>query len=233
MEADASLYQRGCASHRGSPNQLGSSSAVDLLRTNGPLSRSRTTSNGGSRPTLLEVFDGELAQLSSVKPTRNNQRLLAAEQKPLGTPHKTSEFSTRNGMNYLKAAFRSVVNRIETLDLKLQSLGKETNERVSPLIQHGINAALEGFCNCVEHVFDQAQQIPSVTRLNTSQIACCQNERKSFRRGSSHFKSPNVSTRFLDTAEQIGNWSVSLPAVGRFLALESFEGGSRSNQAFN
>ncbi|KAL8655399.1 MAG: hypothetical protein Q9210_000897 [Variospora velana] len=184
MEADTSSYQRGCASHSGSPNQFDSSSAVNSLGTNGPLSRSRTTSYGGSRPTLLEVFDGELAKLSSVKPTRNNQRLLAAEPKPLGSPHKTSEFSTRNGVNHLKTAFRSVINRIETLDLKLQSLDKEANESVLPLIQilqHGINAALEGFY----------------------------------------------------TTEQIGYWSVSLPAVGRFPALESFEGESPSNQASN
>ncbi|KAL9059416.1 MAG: hypothetical protein Q9206_001489 [Seirophora lacunosa] len=250
MEADSSLYQPRWASHNNSSSQLGSSSAVDSLGTSSPLSQSRATSGTGSRPTSPEVFDGELAKLSLVNTSQETERSLAAKPKPWESPNMTSELPTGNGVNHLETVFRSVINRIEVLDLKLQSLDREANESVLPLIQtlqHGIHAALEGFCTCVEHVLAHFQHFPSGDGSNKGQLAILcrpanlrndtssgwQKGRNSLQRGSGHFNSANVSIEFPDTTEGVGNRNVSLPAAAQSPALESFEGESPSNQSSN
>ncbi|KAL9014355.1 MAG: hypothetical protein Q9173_000998 [Seirophora scorigena] len=250
MEVDSSSYQPRWASHNNSSSRLGPLSAVDPLGTSSPLSQSRATSGRGSRPTLLEVFDGELAKLSLVNPSLETERSLAVKPKPWESPHMTSELPTGNRVNHLETIFRSVITRIEVLDLKLQSFDMEANESVLPLIQtlqHGIHAALEGFCTCVEHVVDHFQLFPSGDGPNKGQIATLchpanlrndtssvwQKGRNSLQRGSGHFNSANVSTEFPDTTESVGGRNVSLPAAAHFPALERCEGESPSNQSSN
>lgn len=88
-----------------------------------------------SQPSLLEVFDSELAKLS----IKNSATSVSARPENV---------------------FRLIIDRIEASSTRLQSVNTRVDPRVLPLLQtleHSINTALEGFYTCIESIADSAE----------------------------------------------------------------------------
>ncbi|KAL8721424.1 MAG: hypothetical protein Q9225_001899 [Loekoesia sp. 1 TL-2023] len=120
--------------------------------------------NGGLRPTLIEVFDDELAKLSVNKVGQEKEPRLGASPRPISEPN-SSGLAGKTVANQTEKTFQSVIDRIEALKLRLQLLDETADQRISLLLQtleQGINTALEGFSTCVESVADYVQETSNI-----------------------------------------------------------------------
>ncbi|KAL8836756.1 MAG: hypothetical protein Q9170_002785 [Blastenia crenularia] len=202
-------------------------------------------SGGVSRPTLIEVFDDELAKLSVKTGKTPNEPGLNSSPKPVsGLPnHSNVVGSTSQGPT--EDVFRSTISRIEAMSSKLQLLDAAADQKISPFLKtlrQGINVALDGFCTCIEEVADSIQQIsnpeerasddhtsPSKTNLfytdkASTRSACLSSPSPPL----SHIKlagsAADVDTAITNaTAAGLNEADTSVTAANRFPTLQQFD----------
>lgn len=88
-----------------------------------------------TQSSLIDVFNNELKRLATTDSTKMDHRRKEEETVP------------------------SLVNRVQNLCSKLQTLGERSDGGISQVqtVQHGICAALQGFCTAIQDVADSVQ----------------------------------------------------------------------------
>ncbi|KAL9601003.1 MAG: hypothetical protein Q9219_002825 [cf. Caloplaca sp. 3 TL-2023] len=125
------------------------------------MSKSSTVTHRKSQPTLIEVFDEELAKLSGINKSAKNHRATDAGSKSVSHLCEHPDLTEGATAHQTEDVFRPIIDRIERLASKLQVLDAEADQQISLLLQtlqQGIKIALDGFCTCIENVADHVQK---------------------------------------------------------------------------
>ncbi|KAL9036164.1 MAG: hypothetical protein Q9180_004454, partial [Flavoplaca navasiana] len=117
----------------------------------------RTESVRDSQSSLIEVFNNELKRLAVAGSTRTDLSPIHSLSEPLSRSHIASGINDDCGLRREKEEnLPSATDMMRDLCFKLQRLGQTSDGGISQLhtIQHGIDAALRGFCAAISNVAD-------------------------------------------------------------------------------